>query len=136
MKHFIPLLIVCGISFLLIACTKIPQVEADLGFSSIYTEKDMNDAISKILAEFNSWEDVEMKNIRYAGDECNSKENIEWMNQLDPGRNYTQCISFKTDFHTSKNAKVAWKPDHDYTNYEWYLGRNEGGEWKLLTWGY
>lgn len=31
---------------------------------------------------------------------------------------------------------TAWEPDTDYEDYSWHLARTDGGEWKLLTWGY
>ena len=87
-------------------------------------------------AEFDNWKGCEMHNIRYAGDECNSEENIKWVNTLGEGKNYTECIEFYTDFHSPKEAVGAWEPDTEYTDYNWYLARTDGGTWELVNWGY
>ena len=35
-----------------------------------------------------------------------------------------------------KTGAGVWNPDFEYTNRRWWLARTEGGEWKLITWGY
>jgi len=30
----------------------------------------------------------------------------------------------------------AWEADKEYTDWQWWLAREEGGDWELLTWGY
>lgn len=116
-----------------------PEVSVDKG-SDLYTEEDINSAAEKIMNEFRFWKGCEMHSIRYAGDECNSEENIKWMNELKKGQDYVQCIEFLTDFHSptkGENLKnTAWEPDQEYKDYTWYLARKEGGDWELLSWGY
>ena len=62
------------------------------------------------------------------------------MNDLAPGQDlagdFTQCIMFKSDFHSPKNGGGAWNADAEYTDWQWWLARADGGEWRLLTWGY
>jgi D-alanyl-D-alanine carboxypeptidase len=62
------------------------------------------------------------------------------MNELKEGQNYTQCIEFITDFHSPVEDEevkdTAWEKDKEYTDYQWWLARTDGGEWELLTWGY
>ena len=112
----------------------------DYGTSEIYTKEDMDSALEMVQQEFTSWKGCEMHAIRYAGDECNSEENIKWMNELKEGQNYTQCIEFITDFHSPVEDEevkdTAWEQDKEYTDYQWWLARTDGGEWELLTWGY
>lgn len=31
---------------------------------------------------------------------------------------------------------TSWEPDHEYEAYQWYVAREEGGEWELVSWGY
>ena len=112
----------------------------DYGTSEIYTKEDMDSALEMVQQEFTSWKGCEMHAIRYAGDECNSEENIKWMNELKEGQNYTQCIEFITDFHSPVEDEevkdTAWEKDKEYTDYQWWLARTDGGDWELLTWGY
>lgn len=117
-----------------------PEVEIDYGTSELYTQEDMDEAIALILAEFNTWAGCEMHSIRYFSDECNSSENIAWMNSLSEGRElgktFTQCIAFISNFHSPVEGGGAWEADAEYTDWQWYLAREDGGSWELMTWGY
>lgn len=117
-----------------------PDVEIDYGTSELYTAEEMDEAIALILAEFDTWEGCEMHSIRYFSDECSSGEFVAWMNELaearEPGTTFTQCIAFRSDFHSPVEAYGAWEPDQEYTNWEWWLAREDGGSWQLMTWGY
>lgn len=112
----------------------------DYGKSELYTQEDMDAAIEKIQAEFSGWTGCEMHNIRYISDDCNSGENIKWVNELKEGQNYTQCIQFNSDFHSPVKEEdlkdTAWEADQEYKDYQWTLARTDGGDWELLTWGY
>lgn len=122
----------------LAACGEnIGEVTIDYGKSDIYTKSDMDAAIERIENAFSAWEGCELHSIRYTSDECNSEENIAWMNDLG-GENaeLTQCITFVSDFHSPKTNAGAWNPDEEYTNWQWWLARTENGEWRLMTWGY
>ena len=112
----------------------------DYGESSIYSEADMQAAIKVIVDEFGTWEGCEMHSIAYSSDDMCNAENIAWMNELAEGQNsdydFTQCIMFTSSFHSPKNGGGAWNADEEYTNWQWWLARTDGGDWKLLTWGY
>ena len=117
-----------------------PEVEIDYGSSELYTTEEMDEAIALILEEFNTWEGCEMHSIRYFSDECNSGEFVAWMNELaearEPGTTFTQCIAFRSDFHSPVEAYGSWEADQEYTNWEGWLARDDGGSWQLMTWGY
>ena len=108
--------------------------------SQLYTPEEMDAAVDVIMAEFDTWTGCAMNAVTYAGDECNTEENIQWLNSLKEGANYTQCIEFLTDFHSPVNEEdlkeTAWEPDTDYTDYQWWLARTDGGQWELVSWGY
>ena len=87
----------------------------DYKTSDLYTEDDMNKAIEVILREFNSWEGCVMKELSYTDDQ-KCEDNLSYINSL--------------------AVDTKWEPDYDYGNWEWYLGRTDGGDWDLLTWGY
>ena len=47
-----------------------------------------------------------------------------------------ECIAFESSFHSPTTPQGGWDVDSEYTEWQWWLARPEGGEWKLLTWGY
>ena len=77
-----------------------------------------------------------MHTLRYAGDVCNSRDNIQWLNSLDEGGNYVQVVEFLSDFHSPAQGGGAWEPDKEYTDYQWWLARTLDGDWKVLSRGY
>ena len=111
-------------------------VAIDYGTSAIYSQAEMDEAIACIDAKFSTWEGCELHSIRYAGDECASEENLRFVNGLQEGTDYVACIEFLSDFHTPAEDSGAWEADTEYTNWQWWLARAEGGDWELLSWGY
>ena len=112
------------------------DVTVDYGASTLYTRDEMNAAISLIRDEFSTWEGCELHSISYTGDACNSAENIKWVNEIKPGKHYTQCIEFLSDFHSPVEGGDAWEPDQEYTDWQWWLARTDSGDWALVSWGY
>ncbi|MCR5775167.1 MAG: hypothetical protein K6G42_08810 [Lachnospiraceae bacterium] len=116
------------------------DVDIDYGESSLYSEEDMNAAIDVIKTEFGTWDGCELHSISYAGDDKCNEENIAWMNELeaanDAQETFTQCIMFVSNFHSPKEGGGAWEADQEYTDYEWWLARQDNGDWKLMTSGY
>ena len=111
-------------------------ITVDYGSSDLYTREDMDLAVEMIDSEFSTWKGCKYNLVAYAGDECNSQENLDWLNGLEEGQDYTQCIEFLSSFHSPKEGGGVWEPDTDYDDYQWWLARKDGGDWELLTWGY
>ncbi len=120
----------------------ISSVEIDLGDSTIYSEEDRSAAAEVVKTEFSKWDGCKLYNIRYAGDDASTDENLKWMNELAEGQDkdaaYTECIEFLSDFHSPVESEepTAWELDTDYNDYQWWLAREDGGEWILMTNGY
>lgn len=114
----------------------------DYGQSIKYSKQDMDDAIEVIKQEFTSWPGgCVLHSISYSSDEeCNTPDNIKWMNELakdnDINGELTDCIMFKTNFHSPVNGGGAWEADKEYTDYQWWLARTQDGSWNLMTNGY
>lgn len=111
----------------------------DYGTSELYTPSELEDAANAIIKEFDSWDSGELLRLKYDGDDANTQENIDWLNQhekADPAHPFTQCAKFVSDFHTSPDAEGGFNQDSDYTGWQWFLGRSEGGDWVLVDWGY
>lgn len=121
--------------------SNLTDVKIDYANSSMYSEEDMNDAIQVILKEFNGWKGCELHSVSYGSDE-DCMGNLEWMQKIenanDNKEKFDECIMFKSDFHSPKNEEDCGglNPDYEYTDYQWWLARSKGGEWKLMTWGY
>ena len=117
-----------------------PEATIDYGHSEIYSQEDMDSAIRLIKEEFSKWDGCELHKIAYSSDdECNA-DNISWMNDLeeadDAKETFTQCIMFTSEFHSPKKGGGSWNPDQEYTGWQWWLARSDGGQWNLMTWGY
>ena len=100
------------------------------------SREELEEAAIQIKCKFASFAGCELHALRYAGDECDSEENVKWVNELDEGKDYVQVVEFLSDFHSPVEESGAWEPDMEYTDYTWWLARAEDGGWQLLTWGY
>lgn len=124
--------------FIFCSCSKygsIDNVNIDYGKSRCYSKEDMDSAINEILNQFQKWEGCTLYTISYTSDEF-SEENIDYCNKLQQETNYNECIIFESSFHTSRHGNDGFNPDDDYSGWQWILARSNGGQWKLLTWGY
>jgi len=108
----------------------------DYGDSDLYAQAELEAAAALIREQFESFEGCELHSLRYAGDVCNSTGNLQWLNSLAEGKNYTQVAEFLSDFHSPVEGGGAWEADTEYTDWQWWLAREDGGDWQLLTWGY
>ena len=113
-----------------------PKVAYDYGTSELYTREQLEEAAVQVKCEFAKFAGCELHSLRYAGDECNTPENLAWMNSLDEGKGYTQVCELITDFHSPVQGGGAWEADKEYKDYQWWLARTDDGGWQLLTFGY
>ena len=86
------------------------NVKIDYKTSEKYTKEDMDAAIEQILKEFNTWDGCVMHTIDYTDDQT-CEDGVAYINDLGIDMVYDE----------------GWN---------WYLGRQTGGEWELLQWGY
>ncbi len=134
--------LVLAVSVMLAACSVTSTSESyEKKYSSeIYSDEDMEAAIAVIEGEFATWKGCKMNSIEYAGDECNTEDNVEWLKSLKDGKNYDQVAEFISSFHSpTEDADLedtAWEKDKDYNDYQWWLAREEGGDWELVSFGY
>lgn len=139
MRYGLPLLCILLIISLVACGTVAPDAKIDFGSSLIYTEEDMRDAVGRIKQQFALMDGCVLHSLSYSSDDCNSAENIAWMNDLrgsdDGDAEFTQCIMFESSFRSPKNGGGAWDADEEYT-WSWWLARSDGGNWHLMTWGY
>lgn len=123
-----------------IAGNPVSALKIDYGRSEIYTKEEMDAAIELIISQFATWEGCELHRIAYKSDDVCNSANIAWMNQLALGKNmevdFIECIEFVSDFHSPKDGGFEWRPNEEYTDWQWWLARTEDGPWHLMTWGY
>ena len=113
------------------------EVTVDYGTSDIYTEDELKDAVVQIKCKFAFWGDIDLKSIRYAGDEAVTEDNLKWMNEINPDANYAQVVGFLMDFHTPDDVgEMTFNADFDYTDFGWWLARTDDGGWEIVTFGY
>ena len=113
------------------------EVSIDYGTSDTYTEDELKDAVVQIKCKFAFWGDVDLKSIKYAGDEAVTEEKIEWLNQLSDSGDITQAAEFLMDFHTPEDVgELTFNADSDYKDYQWWLARTDDGGWEIVTFGY
>ena len=119
-----------------LGAVKSSDVTIDYGTSELYTQEELKEAVVQIKCQYAFWDGCELQSIRYAGDEANSEENIQWLNSLSEDASYTKIAEFLMDFHTTPDTKSTFDPDKDYKDYQWWLGRTEDGSWEILSSGY
>ena len=110
-------------------------VEVELGSSEIYSPEDLDKAAEAVRTGFADFEGCMLHRIRYAGDESCTEENLKWLNELNPDGKYTQVAEFLTDFYSPVESG-AWEADTEYTDYQWWLARTDGGDWEVVSRGY
>lgn len=115
-----------------------PEVAYDFGGSQLYTREELEEAAIQVKCEFAKFAGCELHSLRYAGDECNTQENIDWLNSLDDGAGYVQVAELLSDFHSpvTEDQTTAWNLDSEYTDYQWWLARTADGGWQLVSMGY
>ena len=111
------------------------NVKIDYKTSEKYTKEDMDAAIEQIWKEFNTWDGCVMHTIDYTDDQT-CEDGVAYINDLGIDMVYDDCIVFHSSFHSPVKGGGAWEPDTEYEGWNWYLGRQTGGEWELLQWGY
>ncbi|MBQ6067470.1 MAG: hypothetical protein IJK89_11700 [Clostridia bacterium] len=142
MKKTVALLLLivclCGLS----GCHTFDNAKIDRGESAIYTEKEVEAALRVVKNQFRLWSlrGYEVHRIAYGGDEeCNEK-NLAWLNRLNASsgakKPFTQCIMFVSEFHTADEYRGdGLTEDMEYTGWQWWLARTDGGRWKIVTYG-
>ena len=109
-----------------------PEAEIDLGDSAVFTEDELYDAMLAIKCKFAFWKDCELLAIRYAGDDAVTGESLDRLNSLAEGTEYVQAVLFLMDFRTGSDVPDELEPDKEYTGYQWWLARTEGGDWEIV----
>ena len=108
----------------------------DYGSSALYTREELEAAAVQVKCRFATFEGCALRSLRYAGDECNTPEELASLNQGNEGEPYVQVAEFLSDFDGPEEGGDVWEPGEKLTDYEWWLARTAEGGWQMITWGY
>ena len=118
-----------------LGAAKTSNVTIDLGSSELFTQEELEEMVIQIKCKFAGF-GCELRNIRYAGDEFNTQENIDRLNAKDKDAGYVKVAKFLTDFHTPEKGTAVFAPDKDMKDYNWWLAQDSEGEMQIADWGY
>ena len=128
MKRMLTLFVMTAFCVLLCACggdvsnVKITPVE-----SNLFSQEDITAAENIIINEFRiNWSGCALKELRYAGDDW-SKEFQNWKNIYEADEAIVLLSSFEVD---SSGGDGSLNPNSTYTDFNWILVRNKGGQWE------
>ena len=122
------------------------KIQNEFGFSAdnpicttsireAYGKDELEEMIVLIKCSFAGFKGCELHRIAYAGDDVCTDENLNWANSLGDTK-YKKISKFLVDFHSSKEGYGSFNIDHEYKNHEWYLGMDEKGSWRIISYGY
>lgn len=109
------------------------KMRIEYGESQKYTHKDIDAAAEVVKKQLNDFEcTVELHYLSYVGDD-ESAEHLGYC--LDYNTDFVECLVFDSEFKVLEegDGSLAKGDTHTYT---WYLAREDGGRWQLLTYGY
>ncbi len=112
------------------------DVSLDYGTSELFTEEELSEAMIRIKCQFASRKGWLLHSLKYAGDECCSQENLEWLNSIKEGKTYVKAIELLSEFHVPEEGFGALEAGADYKDYQWWLGCDEKGDWDIVSFGY
>ena len=119
-----------------LGAAKETDVSLDYGDSVLYTKEELDEVLTRIKCQFASWKGVELNALKYAGDECASKANLDWVNSLEGGGSYLKAIEILSTFHTPKEGYGTLEADQTYEDYQWWLACGPDGDWDIVSFGY
>ncbi len=102
--------------------------------SQMYSKEDMEQAVEVLKGEFVQFEGCTLKTLTYAGDDY-SMEELDYINGDIVGGAYDQCIVFES-YYTRNKAMCFFDGFPSEYSWHWILGRKNGGEWVLASYGY
>ena len=142
-KRLISFMLAVFMAFIFSGCntsasekSKIENTKIDIGESELFTEEDRKSAADWILNKWSKENTItKLYSITYAGDE-KSKYEQQYYADVE-GYSHEEIIVFYIDFHTARGAESeGFEGNEDYEEWAQILGRDNGGNWVLVTGGY
>lgn len=118
-----------------VGCGAVSDADTDLGHSKSYDEKELEDAAHQINKHFRAmYNGCTLLTVKYDGD-ATAKDNLDYCRELEPDKDYVDCVVFTSSFETSEHCDTTLEPNQTYEDWQWYLAREKGGEWELVMEG-
>ena len=135
MQKYLPLMVLILVSVLLSGCKggNASQVQVITGESVLFTEREIEQAMETAMNHFRrEFDGCTMTKIAYM-EEKSAPAAKEWAQQYGAEEAIVLYSSFDVD---ASGGDGSLNPNSTYTNWQWVLTRDAGGEWVLRTWGY
>lgn len=111
----------------------IHDVKQTIGSSETYSERDIKDAMRKVLFSFKvRFPGCTMTDLWYDESVNDAAKDI-WTKQYNRDESIVLLSNFQVD---ESGGGIGFIPGQMHTEWEWILVRNSGGSWWLQTWGY
>ena len=147
MKKGIALALLCALALTLCACggaaePPTGELTADVGGrinatilpaeSSLYSEDDIDAAVETVLDYFSqNFKGCILTEIGYAGDDEAAFR--EWAGNYDADEAIVLTSTFEVD---ETGGDGSLEPNSTYSDWQWILVRDAGGDWRHVTHGY
>lgn len=121
--------------FVLTGCPgNVENVVIDNGDSKLYTTEEIDDVVDLVKDEFKTLDGCTLYTLSYAGDEWSEMEK-DYRNSGQEETKYVSCIVLNSSFCPPRNGGGGLNAATEYT-WNWIIGKEPAGEWKLLGYGY
>lgn len=135
MKKLLILGSVMTLMFVLTGCPgNVENVVIDYGDSKLYTTEEINKAVGLVKEEFKTLDGCTLYTLSYAGDEWSEREK-NCRNSGQEETKYVLCIVLNSSFYSPRKGGGGWDANTEYT-WNWIIGKETDGEWKILGYGY
>ena len=106
------------------------SAEIHLGESERFTDEEVQEAVSAVLAKFDEFEGCKLLRLWY--DEAESDRVL-----ADEDVPMENIIVLYSDFRSPKRNSGAWNPNEIYGGWSWTLTReNKDSPWQIVNYGY
>ena len=126
----------CLLALLLAGCGRggdASEVQMITGESAIFTRQEIEEAMETAMDYFRrEFDGCTMTKIEY-NEEKSAGAAAEWARQYGAEEGIVLYSSFRVD---ASGGDGSLNPNSAYSNWQWVLTRDAGGEWVLRTWGY
>lgn len=106
------------------------EVEIDYNNCTVYSKEDIDSAVEVVVKKMNTMKGCVLYSLKFK-----SSGALDYCRSLNEDADYVECIVFDSVFRSPITGGGAWMPNEIYT-WQWYLAREKGGQWELITWGY
>ena len=111
----------------------VSRVQRLIGESSLYSQAEIEQMMDTVESAFRrEFKGCTLTELEY-DEEFSSKQSGDWAEQCQADEAVVLTSSFDVD---GSGGDGSLNPNSTYSKWMWVLTRNEGGDWKMQTWGY